>query len=42
MRRKGVPKKKPVGLVIMDLRQLVIVWRMGKPLDAFSMIALEI
>jgi hypothetical protein len=42
MSRKGVPKKKPVGFVIMDLRQLVIVWRMGKPLDAFSIMALYI
>lgn len=33
-------KKKPVGFAIMDLRQLVIVWRMGKPLDAFSIMAL--
>lgn len=33
-------KKKPLGLAIMDLRQLVIVSRIGKPLDAFSMMAL--
>jgi hypothetical protein len=26
----------------MDLRQFVIVWRIGKPLEAFSMMALEI
>lgn len=40
MRRNGVPKKKPAGLAIMDLRQEVMVWRIGNPLEAFSMIAL--
>jgi hypothetical protein len=40
MRRKGVLRKKPLGFEIMDLRQVVIVRWMGKPLDAFSMIAL--
>ena len=33
-------RKKPLGRVTIDLRQLVIVWRIGKPLEAFSMIAL--
>lgn len=42
MRMKGVLRKKPVGLAIMDLRQLVIVCWIGKPLEAFSMMALEI
>lgn len=32
--------KKAPGRVIMDLRQEVMVWRIGKPLEAFSMIAL--
>lgn len=33
--------RKAAGRVIMDLRHEVMVWRIGKPLDAFSMIALE-
>lgn len=34
-------RKKPLGRVTMDFRQLVIVWRMGNPLEAFSIIALD-
>lgn len=41
MRRKGALKKKPAGRVIMDLRQDVMVWRIGKPFEAFSMMALH-
>lgn len=40
MRMKGVLVKKAPGFVIIDLRQEVMVWRIGKPLEAFSMIAL--
>lgn len=41
MRRKGVLKKKPAGRDIMDLRQDVMVWRIGKPFEAFSIMALQ-
>lgn len=34
--------RKAPGFVIIDLRQDVMVSRIGKPLDAFSMIALEL
>lgn len=34
--------RKVPGFVIIDLRQEVMVSRIGKPLDAFSMIALEL
>jgi hypothetical protein len=40
MRRKGVPKKNEDGFEIMDLRQDLIVFWIGKPFEAFSMIAL--
>lgn len=41
MRMNGVLKKKPLGRATIDRRQLFIVWPIGKPLEAFSMIALE-
>lgn len=34
-------RKNPLGRDTIDLRQLVIVWRMGNPFEAFSMIALD-
>lgn len=40
MSMKGVEKKKPPGLVIIERRQEVIVLLIGKPLAAFSMMAL--
>lgn len=41
MRMNGVLKKKPLGRATIDRRQLLIVWPIGKPFEAFSMIALE-
>jgi hypothetical protein len=40
MRRNGVLRKNPLGRETMDLRQFVIVRWIGKPFDAFSIIAL--
>lgn len=37
----GVLKKKPLGRATIDRRQFFIVSPIGKPLEAFSMIALE-
>lgn len=34
-------KKKPAGRDTMDLRQEVMVWRIGKPFEAFSIMALQ-
>lgn len=41
MRMNGVLKKKPLGRATIDRRQFFIVWPIGKPFEAFSMIALE-
>lgn len=40
MRRKGVLRKKAVGRVAMERKQEVMVLRIGKPFEAFSIIAL--
>lgn len=37
----GVLKKKPQGRATIDRSPLLIVWRIGKPFEAFSIIALE-
>lgn len=41
MRMKGVLRKKVDGLEIIDFRQEVMVFWIGKPLEAFSMMALS-
>lgn len=41
MRRKGVDRRKTWGRVTKVVREVVRLWRMGRPLAAFSMIALE-
>lgn len=40
MRRKGVPRKKEEGFATIDFKQDLIVFWIGKPFEAFSMIAL--
>lgn len=40
MRMKGVLRKKEDGFASSDFRQLDIVFWIGKPFDAFSIIAL--
>ena len=41
MRMNGVLKKKPQGRVTIDRSPLLIVSRIGKPFEAFSIIALK-
>lgn len=41
MRKKGVLRKNPAGWRAIDLKHEVMVFRIGRPLAAFSMIALR-